>query len=75
MNDSIGVDISKDYLDVQRMSDGGAVQFANAAALSQFGEVGWHGSACAGAGLLASPCSLYGPALPDRFRQILSGPI
>ena len=32
MNDSIGVDISKDYLDVHRLSDGGAAQFANSQA-------------------------------------------
>ena len=32
MNDSIGVDVSKDHLDVHRLSDGAAARFANTAA-------------------------------------------
>ena len=32
MNDSIGVDVSKDHLDVHRLSDGAAARFANSAA-------------------------------------------
>ena len=32
MEDSIGVDISKDHLDAHRLSDGGAAQFANSQA-------------------------------------------
>ena len=31
-NDSIGVDVSKDHLDVHRLSDGAAARFASTAA-------------------------------------------
>jgi len=32
MDDSIGIDVSKDHLDVHRLSDGAASRFANTAA-------------------------------------------